>query len=216
VQLENAMKALSSRTHSQAVLTAVAMKILSDEARVGQKGRLCHRWWLKGQRPPGLCAHRFDWTYIFAAAQPATGDAFALVLPEVSTEAMDLFLAEFSKTLASDEHALMVVDGAGWHTRKTLTIPDNITLVRLPPYAPELNPVERIWLFLRERFLSLCVWPGQPAIVQACCEAWNALVAETGRIKSLCFQPWIRKGHLVGSPVLPSLNRHFNYGRNGR
>ena len=81
-----------------------------DEARVGQKGRLCHRWWLKGQRPPGLCDHRFDWTYIFAAAQPATGDAFALVLPEVSTEAMDLFLAEFSKTLPPDEHALMVVD----------------------------------------------------------------------------------------------------------
>ena len=94
-----------------------------DEARVGQKGRLCHRWWLKGQRPPGLCDHRFDWTYIFAAAQPATGDAFALVLPEVSTEAMDLFLAEFSKTLPPDEHALMVVDGAGWHTSKTLANP---------------------------------------------------------------------------------------------
>ena len=125
-----------------------------DEARVGQKGRLCHRWWLKGQRPPGLCDHRFDWTYIFAAAQPATGDAFALVLPEVSTEAMDLFLAEFSKTLAPDEHALMVIDGAGWHTSKSLLVPDNITLVRLPPYSPELNPVERIWLFLRERFLS--------------------------------------------------------------
>jgi hypothetical protein len=91
-----------------------------DEARFGQKGRLCHRWWLKGQRPPGLCDHRFDWTYIFAAAQPATGDAFALVLPEVSTEAMDLFMAEFSKTLPPDEHALMVVDGAGWHTSKTL------------------------------------------------------------------------------------------------
>ena len=71
-----------------------------DEARVGQKGRLCHRWWLKGQRPPGLCDHRFDWTYIFAAAQPVSGDAFALILPEVSTQAMDMFLAEFSKTLA--------------------------------------------------------------------------------------------------------------------
>ena len=87
----------------------------------------------------------------------------------------------------------MVVDGAGWHTSKTLAIPDNITLVRLPPYSPELNPVERIWLFLRERFLSLCVWLDQSAIVQACCDAWNALLAETGRIKSLCFQPWIRK-----------------------
>lgn len=67
-----------------------------DEARVGQKGRLCHRWWLKGQRPLGLCDQRFDWTYLFAAAEPATGEAFALVLPTVSIEVMTLFLKEFS------------------------------------------------------------------------------------------------------------------------
>ncbi|WP_173981388.1 hypothetical protein [Magnetospirillum sp. SS-4] len=68
--------------------------------------------------------------------------------------------------------------------------------INSPPYSAELNPVERLLLFLRERFLSLCVWlcaQDQPAIVQACCQAWKALVAETGRIMSLCFQPWIRK-----------------------
>ena len=154
---------------------------------------MCHRWWVKGQRPPGLCDHRFDWTYIFAAAQPATGDAFALVMPEVSTRTMDLFLAEFSKTLDPDEHVVMVLDGAGWHGSKALVVPDNITLVPLPPYSPELNPVERIWLFLRERFLSLAVWPDRTAIIQACCDAWNALLAEIGRVRSLCFQPWVRK-----------------------
>jgi hypothetical protein len=164
-----------------------------DEARVGQKGRLCHRWWLRGQRPPGLCDQRFDWTYIFAAVQPATGDGFALVLPEVSTRTMTLFLGEFAKTLAPDEHAVMVLDGAGWHGAKALTVPDNITLVPLPPYSPESNPVERIWLFLRERFLSLCVWPDRNAIIDACCDAWNALVADPDRLKSLCFHPWVRK-----------------------
>ena len=79
----------------------------SEQARVGQKGRLCHRWWLKGQRPPGVCDQRFDWTYIFAAAEPATGAAFALVLPTVSIKAMNRFL--------EDEHALMGLDGdGGW------------------------------------------------------------------------------------------------------
>jgi hypothetical protein len=86
-----------------------------DEARVGQKGRTCHRWWVKGQRPPGLCDQRFDWTYIFATVEPVTGAEFALVLPTVSTVTMNLFLAEFAKTLAPDDHVVMVLDGAGWH-----------------------------------------------------------------------------------------------------
>ena len=103
-----------------------------DEARVGQKGRLYHRWWIKGQRPPGLCDQRFDWTYIFAAAQPISGEAFALVLPEVSTRTMTLFLAEFSKTLAEDEHTVMVLDGTGLQASKAPEIPGNITLVPLP------------------------------------------------------------------------------------
>ena len=164
-----------------------------DEARVGQKGRLCHRWWLKGQRPPGRCDHRFDWTYIFAAAEPATGEAFALVLPAVSTATMALFLNHFAQTLPEGDHAVLVLDGAGWHGAKALTVPENITLVPLPPYSPECNPVERIWLYLREKFLSLQVFPDQAAIVEACCDAWNRLIAETNRIKTLCAYPWIRK-----------------------
>ena len=66
-----------------------------------------------------------------------------------------------------------------------------VTLVPLPPYSPELYPVERIWLYLRERFLSLRVFRDYRAIVDACCTAWNCLVAEPGRIRSLCNQPWI-------------------------
>jgi transposase len=72
-------------------------------------------------------------------------------------------------------------------------VPANITLVPLPPYSPELNPVERIWLYLRERFHSLRVFKDYLAIVKACCEAWNHLVAEPGRIRSLCNHTWIKK-----------------------
>ena len=114
-----------------------------DEARFGQKGRVCHRWFTRGQRPPGLCDQRYTWTHLFAAVRPATGDAFALVLPEVSAKAMDEFLAQFAATLPANEHAVMGLDRAGWHTAKKLVIPSNVTLVWLPPYSPERLKINR-------------------------------------------------------------------------
>lgn len=80
-----------------------------DEARVGQKGRLCHRRWPKGQRLPGRCDKRFKWASIFGAVAPETGDAFGLILPRADTPAMSIFLAEFAKTLPENEHAVMVL-----------------------------------------------------------------------------------------------------------
>ena len=124
-----------------------------DEARVGQKGRTGFRWWVRGERPRGLCDRRFEWAYLFGAVRPATGADFALVLPEVSTGAMQTFLDHFAATLAEEAQAVLVLDRAGWHGSRSLVVPPSITLVPLPPYAPELNPVERVWLFLRERQL---------------------------------------------------------------
>jgi len=153
-----------------------------------------------GRRPQGVAqplfskrACAFGSAYLLAAVEPATGAEVALVLPEVSTAAMNLFLAEFAAGLPGDVHAALVLDGAGWHGSRGLVVPANVTLVPLPPYSPELNPVERVWLYLRERFLSPRVFPDYRAIVDACCEAWNRLVAEPGRLRSLCDQPWIRK-----------------------
>jgi transposase len=164
-----------------------------DEARVGRKGRLCHRWWLRGRRPPGRRDKRFEWAHLFAAVEPATGAEVALVLPEATTRTMTLFLAEFGRRLPDDVHAVLVLDRAGWHGARALEVPANVTLVPLPPYAPELNPVERVWLYLRERFLSLRLFRDYRAIVDACCAAWNRLVAEPGRLRSLCDQPWLQK-----------------------
>jgi transposase len=154
---------------------------------------VCHRWWLKGERAPGLAQQGYQWAYIFSAVRPATGADFTLVLPVVNAAVMDLFLAQFAAALPADAHAVLVLDGAGWHDERALSIPDNLTLVPLPAYSPELNPVERIWLYLRERFLSLRFLPDTEAIIQACCRAWNALTAEPDRIRSLCAYPWITK-----------------------
>jgi DDE superfamily endonuclease len=162
-----------------------------DEARVGQKGRTGFRWWLKGERPRGLCDRRFEWAYIFGAVRPATGEDFALVLPVVSLAAMGAFLAAFAETIPADTHAVLVLDQAGWHSSRRLCGPNRITLVPLPAYAAELNPVERVWLHLREQFLSHRVLEGYEEIVTACCEAWNSLNAQ--RLRSLCNHPWIAK-----------------------
>ena len=123
--------------------------------------------------------------------RPATGQSFALVLPEVSTNAMQAFLDGFSKTLAADEHAATVVDQAGWHVALALKVPGNVTLVLLPPYSPELNPVERVWLFLRKRHPSHRLLAGYDASVDALCHAWNQLTPE--RLHTLTKYPYLNQ-----------------------
>ena len=167
-----------------------------DEARVGQKGRVCHRWYERGVRPPGLADKRFESLYLFAACRPGTDEAFALALPRATTEAMHIFLADFARQLAPATHAVLLLDQAGWHGAKRLAVPANVTLLSLPAYSPELNPVERIWLYLRERFLSHRVLADYKAVLDATCEAWNALVAETGRLASLTAYPYLVRSEL--------------------
>ena len=92
--------------------------------------------------------------YIYAAIEPGTDNAFALILADANAAGMQAFLDGFAETIGSREHVALVLDGAGWHSTKALSVPANITLVPLPPYSPELNPVERVWLYLKQRFLS--------------------------------------------------------------
>ena len=162
-----------------------------DEARIGQKGRTAHIWWKRGERPPGLTDKRFTFAYIFAAVEPGTDNGFALVMPHANTEVMQEFLDRFAATIGEDEHVVMMLDQAGWHEANDLLSPANVTLVPLPAYSPELNPVERVWLYLKQRFLSHRLHADYDAIVDAACQAWNRLKSELGRIKSLCSYPWI-------------------------
>ncbi len=148
-------------------------------------------WWRRGERPRGIVDNRFTFAYVFACVELGTDNAFALVLPYGNTEAMQLLLDQFSATIAKDEHVVMVLDQAGWHGSGTLVVPSNVTLLALPPYSPELNPVERLWLHLKERYLSHRLHTNDDAIVDAACDAWNRLKADAGRIKSLCSYPGI-------------------------
>jgi len=141
--------------------------------RVGQKGRVAHCWWERGQRPPGQRDTRTEYAYVFGAVRPADGHNHALVLPDANPVQMNRFLDLISSELADDEHALIVMDGAGYHRSGNLKIPDNITItpqiMRQPRYCPEVNPVERVPLNLRERYLSHRVFKADRAILEACC-----------------------------------------------
>lgn len=115
----------------------------------------------------------------------------AVVMPWVSSEAMSIHLAEISRCVGPTAHAVLVCDGAGWHqTGERLTVPSNISLLRLPPYSPELNPIENVWEYLRANKLSMLVWDAYDAVVQACCDAWNWLMADPFRILSITTRHW--------------------------
>ena len=94
-------------------------------------------------------------------------------MPVADTQAMNAHLAEIAHTVVPGAHAILVLDGAGWHGAGDLVVPDNISLLTLPPYAPELNPVENVWQYLRGNKLAITVFDSYEDIVEKCCEAWN-------------------------------------------
>ena len=102
-----------------------------------------------------------------------------LALPFADTEAMQLHIDEIARHVAKGAHAVLLMDRAGWHTTPKLVWPKNITPILLPSRAPELNPVENVWQFLRANFLSNRVFETYDAIIEAACEAWNKLLANT-------------------------------------
>lgn len=164
-----------------------------DEARVGQQGSLTYVWADKGSRPRAPRDQRYASACLFGAVCPARGVGAALVLPSASIEAMNLHLAEISAGVAPDAQAVLILDGAGWHRPGgKLKVPDNISLLPLPPYSPELNPVENVWQYLRQNHLANRVFETYTAIVDACCEAWNALVAQPAKITSIATRDWAK------------------------
>ena len=144
-----------------------------DEARIGQKNGLVRQWARRGTRPRQPADQRYESAYLFGAICPARGVGAALALPYADTEAMQLHLDEISRHVAKGAHAVLLLDRAGWHTTAKLDVPKNITLIFLPSRAPELNPVENIWQYLRANWLSNRVFETYDAIIDAACEAWR-------------------------------------------
>jgi DDE superfamily endonuclease len=150
---------------------------------VGQKNTITRRWAKRGTRPTAPKDQRTGSASIFGAICPADGKGAGLVLPR-------WHLAEIAQAVSAGAHAVLLLERAGWHVSPKLRVPDNITLVPLPSRSPELNPVENVWQFLRDNWLSNRVFGCYEEILDHCCEAWNRLIEQPWRIISLGLRDW--------------------------
>lgn len=133
----------------------------------------------------------YKWVYIYGAVNPESGESAGMIGSTVDTEMMSLFLYWMGKQIGEDRVVVLVLDGAGWHVSKALRVPENIKLLKLPPYSPELNPTELVWLWLKQHQLSNRVFTDQAELNQAAIDAWNGVAV--GRFQTLCAAPWLTR-----------------------
>jgi transposase len=155
--------------------------------------RRCRCWAKRGSRPRQPRDQRYQAAYLFGAVCPSRGATAALVLPAVNTEAMSLQLAEIGRYVAADGHAVVILDQAGWHGAHARRSPDNISLLPLPPYSPELNPIGNLWQFLKHNFLNTRVFPTYQDLLDACCDAGNRLRQRPDQIRSITTRAWAKQ-----------------------
>lgn len=170
--------------------------MFQDEARFGRIADVRRCWAPKPMRPlcQGMLTH--EYTYVFGAVDVCTGALDSLILPHVNTECMQLFLNEVSSRHC-DERIVLVIDGAGWHRSHALQTPTNIYLLTLPPYAPELNPIEHVWDELREKFFHNRVFKSLDALEDHLALALKTFEEDPDRLESIVSWPWIIAAVLV-------------------
>lgn len=154
-----------------------------DESRFGTHSKAGHGWFKKGERTSIKIKLGFQNFYIYSAVNPISGESFTLKLPNVDTTCMNVFLEEMSKEIGENE-AVIIMDGAGWHKSKDLMIPKNITIKILPPYCPELNPVERLWLYIKQSTIRNKIYENLSLLEDVVCDFIKNL--KTDEIKQIC------------------------------
>ena len=133
---------------------------------------------------------RYDWLYVIGAACPRTGHAVGMLWPYINVAIINIFLEQFAQEIPPEVHAVMVWDQAGFHTGKELKVPESITLVPLPPYSPERNPMENLWHFLRSHYWSNQAHADYEALVKAAQDAWQRSACDPATIQSVCRAPY--------------------------
>jgi putative transposase len=162
--------------------------MFQDEAGFGRINKPRYCWCRKGVRPSVPCHHIREYRYAYGAVDPQTGDSFFLILPYCDTVCMNVFLSGLSKEYPND-YILMVADGAAWHTAKGLEIPANIEIIPLPPYTPEMNPIEQIWAWLRLRGFRNEAFQTLEKVIDRLCDTIASLSADI--VKSVTHRDWI-------------------------
>ena len=162
--------------------------MFQDEAGFGRINKPKACWCRKGRRPNVPCHHIREYRYAYGAVEPKTGENFFLILPYCNTDCMNVFLAELAKAYPND-CIMLICDGAMWHKANSLCVPDNIELFFIPPYTPEMNPIEQIWKELRQMGFRNELFATLSKVVDRLCEVICDLTDEI--VHSITARQWI-------------------------
>jgi transposase len=164
-----------------------------DESRFGQQGTTTNVWAGKGSRPTAVRQTEYKYLWVIGAVCPETGQGEGLLSPRLNTEVINAFLREFSRSLLPEEHAVMIWDGAGFHTSKQLQVPENVTVLQLPPYSPELNPMENLWHYLKSHYWSNRAYASYEDLEEAAIDAWRTAVLDPKLMKTVCAASYVKR-----------------------
>lgn len=155
-----------------------------DETRYGQKTIVTKVWSKTGSNPTYINQNGFLNAWIYGAVNPINGKNFSLVLPNLDSKNMQIFLNSFAKTLSPKRHTVVILDGSKAHNNSLLRISKKLTLYFLPPYSPELNPIERLWQFIKKKYLSFKLYRNYEEIIETGSYVCNKITSDI--IKSVC------------------------------
>ena len=172
--------------------------MFEDEARFGRITDPRRCWAPLPLRPRVACAVVREFTYAYAAVCPLDGVMDSLVLPEASTECMNIFLQELSER-HPDDYIVVVLDGAGWHKANALKRPKNMSFLFLPPYSPELNPTEHIWDELREKYFHNEVFRTLSAVEDRLVHGLSQMESSQELVRGLTGWSWIVRLNLMAT-----------------
>src|SRR4051794_3755385 len=164
-----------------------------DEARFGTQGTITRVGAPKGSRPRAVRQNGREWLYVLMAVCVGTGAASALIMPELNIEVLHLFLEQFSRAWPAGVHAVLIWDGAGDHTGKGLVVPSHVSLIPLPPYSPELNPVENLWHYLRAHHWSNREYEGDKGLEREAVRSVCAVCRDAEKLKTICNAEYVNR-----------------------
>ena len=162
-----------------------------DEARFGQQNTTTRIWAEKGTRPRVVQQQQYTYAYLFGAVCPANGKTEAIIAPFSNMEIMKEHLALISKATKAGRHAVVIMDGASWHQEYLDQAFANLSIIHIPPYSPELNPIEQVWSWMRQNEIANRVFSDYEDIEEKCTIAWNNFRSDINRVISLCLRSWI-------------------------
>jgi len=170
--------------------------LLRDEAGFSQQGTIDLLWAKTGSRSRAVRQTKYERLYVVGAVCPESGVSAGLLSTTINSDVVNVFLKQFTKEVSHNVHILLLWDHVGFHTSKKLKIPENVTIVPLPPYSPEFNPVENLWYYLRSHYWAKRIYADYDALrLAAAVDAWQKAALNKETVKSVCFTKYTQRNN---------------------